>query len=176
MEENTYICSLCKKYKSKAEFPKSTRNKYRDGLSCVCKQCYKEVYGQHRKNIEEAKSLDYILKVRLHDAQVRAKRKNIFIDITLEYLHKLWNSQNGKCALTGFPMTCVLFNGKKNKYNVSIDRIDCNKGYEIGNIQLVCSAVNMMKGELTIKELKTFCQAIINKEYVTKSKYSTDWY
>lgn len=31
-----------------------------------------------------------------------------------------------------------------------------NKGYEVGNVQFVCFAANMMKGELSLSELKNF--------------------
>lgn len=129
----TYICSVCKKYKTASEFPKCSRNKYR---------------------------------IRLHDAQVRAKKKNLYIDITLEYLKQLWNKQEGKCALTNFPMSYQQSKGKRNPYSLSIDKIDPNKGYEVGNVQFVCFAANMMKGELSLSELKKFCQAIIkNNNY-----------
>ena len=50
--------------------------------------------------------------------------------------------------------------------SLSIDKIDPNKGYEVGNVQFVCFAANMMKGELSLSELKKFCQAIIkNNNY-----------
>ena len=56
--------------------------------------------------------------------------------------------------------------GKRNPYSLSIDKIDPNKGYEVGNVQFVCFAANMMKGELSLSELKKFCQAIIkNNNY-----------
>lgn len=166
MNEKLYICSVCKKYKTADHFNKCARNKHRNGLNCTCKKCYKEIYGRNRKQVKESDSLDKLLKIRLHDAQVRAKKKNLFINITLDHLKKLWNKQNGKCALTNFLMTYYLFNGKRNSYNLSIDRIDPTKGYEIDNIQLVCSTANMIKGELDIKELNEFCCAIIkNNKY-----------
>lgn len=151
MNNILYICSVCKKYKPEKEFSKCSRNKHRNFLNCTCKKCYKEIYGKNRKQIEEANTLNEILKIRLHDVKVRAKKKNLFTNLTLQYLKELWNKQDGKCALTGFPMTYYLYNGKRNPYNISIDRINPNKGYEIGNIQLVCSMANMMKGELDME-------------------------
>jgi len=54
----------------------------------------------------------------------------------------------------------------KKQNSLSIDKIDPNKGYEVGNVQFVCFAANMMKGELSLSELKKFCQAIIkNNNY-----------
>lgn len=137
----TYICSVCKKYKTASEFPKCSRNKYRNCLNCTCKKCFKDIYGKNRRQVKE-------------------------IDITLEYLKQLWNKQEGKCALTNFPMSYQQSKGKRNPYSLSIDKIDPNKGYEVGNVQFVCFAANMMKGELSLSELKKFCQAIIkNNNY-----------
>lgn len=44
----------------------------------------------------------------------------------------MWNKQKGKCALTGIPMT-VTKSGRTNT-NISIDRIDSNKGYTKDNV------------------------------------------
>lgn len=51
--------------------------------------------------------------------------------------------------------------GKKNIYNLSVDRIDSSKGYTKDNIQLVCAAANMMKGYMEYNDLINFCEAII---------------
>lgn len=166
MEEKLYLCSHCKKYKPATEFSKSTRNKHRNMLNNSCKECYKTFYNSNRKNIRECLALDKVLKVRLHDALIRAKKKNLFIDITITDLQNLWNKQNGRCAITNFPMTLIIGNGKRNKYNLSIDRIDSSKGYTKDNIQLVCSAANMMKGYMEYSELIQFCKAIIKNKKI----------
>lgn len=45
--------------------------------------------------------------------------------------------------------------------NISVDRIDPKQGYIKGNLQLVCMAVNQMKSDLTIEQLKYFCRSIL---------------
>lgn len=57
-------------------------------------------------------------------------------------------------------MTYKIDNGRSHT-NVSIDRIDSDKGYTIDNVQLVCMAVNQMKSDLTNEELMYFCNNII---------------
>lgn len=57
-------------------------------------------------------------------------------------------------------MTHVLYNGHNNT-NVSIDRVDSTKGYTKNNIQLVCSIINKMKLDMTIKELTYYCSKIL---------------
>jgi hypothetical protein len=75
-------------------------------------------------------------------------------------LHELWNKQNGICALSGIPMTYCFDSGRV-PTNVSVDRIDSTLGYIRGNTQLVCMAVNQMKSDLTIEQLKYFCKSIL---------------
>lgn len=120
----------------------------------------------HNKRIQTSKnnSLEYVMKARLNDAKQRSRKHNIYFDLTYEdMLDIMWSKQNGLCALSGIPMTHKIYAGKINT-NLSIDRIDPNKGYTRNNAQLVCSCVNMMKGMLTIEELIQFCKAILNTQ------------
>ncbi len=85
---------------------------------------------------------------------------------TLEVL-LLWYLQDGRCAITGKPMTTQRGLGKSVPTNMSIDRIDNSIGYEWSNIQLVCDVINKMKQTLTLSELIEWCEAVIG---TTKSK------
>lgn len=58
-------------------------------------------------------------------------------------------------------MTTIKGKGKM-IMNASIDRIQPGGDYSIENVQLVCSHVNMMRSDLSIKELVEFCKAIVN--------------
>lgn len=57
--------------------------------------------------------------------------------------------------------------------NVSIDRIDSNKGYTKDNVQLVCSAINFMKSNLSLNDFIMYCESVINykinKNYANQS-------
>lgn len=84
-------------------------------------------------------------------------------DIEYEYLHRIFDKQEGKCAYTGKTMTNFRDgSGRRNPDNISIDRIDPDKGYEEGNIQLICHNVNMMKWILTDAEFKAICRQVAN--------------
>jgi hypothetical protein len=72
----------------------------------------------------------------------------------------LWIHQSGICALSGIPMTFYFDSGRV-PTNISVDRIDPKQGYIKGNLQLVCMAVNQMKSDLTIEQLKYFCRSIL---------------
>ena len=82
--------------------------------------------------------------------------------IPIEYFLDLYDKQKGKCALSNIKMTFIKkLDGIKIHTNLSIDRIDSTRGYEIGNIQLVCAVVNIMKTTLSTDELIWWCSKII---------------
>lgn len=82
-------------------------------------------------------------------------------DIDLEYVKSLYDSQNGECAISKIKMTAFLGYRGRVDTNSSIDRIDNNKGYIKGNIQLVCFRINIMKNVLSLEDLIKYCKIII---------------
>lgn len=81
--------------------------------------------------------------------------------LSVDFLEELYNKQNGLCALTRVPMTYIRGHGKV-PTNISIDRIDSCKGYEPDNVQLVCSIVNIMKSNLILEDLVSWCEKIVH--------------
>lgn len=88
------------------------------------------------------------IRQRYNLAKDRAKRKGHEFDIDVEYLHELFEQQNGKCAYSNVELT----QSKSKIINMSIDRIDNSKGYIKGNVVWVSSIVNSMKNDLTEDE------------------------
>lgn len=82
--------------------------------------------------------------------------------ISLDALELLWATQNGQCALTGWPMTMELANGVV-PTNCSLDRVDSTQGYIVGNVQLVCRAANVAKSNLTQGDFVQLCKAVLEK-------------
>ncbi|QKF94337.1 hypothetical protein QKU48_gp0879 [Fadolivirus algeromassiliense] len=85
------------------------------------------------------------------------RSKKLKFDITEDDIKQLYIKQEGRCLLSGIKMTYIGYqsnsSNKINPFNISIDRIDSSKGYTKDNIQLICSAVNRMKSDLTDDEL-----------------------
>lgn len=81
--------------------------------------------------------------------------------LTLETLKILHEEQNGLCALTGVNLTCQLEKGIKCPTNSSIDRIEAGGPYIKENIQLVCSAINKLRMDLSLEEFKWWCKRVI---------------
>jgi len=88
------------------------------------------------------------------------KRLNRRNDLTIDYLDTLYYQQEGLCAITGRMMTHIVGKGKVTT-NISIDRIDSDSGYSTDNVQLVCHDVNIMKSTLTMDQLYSLCEEIL---------------
>lgn len=88
-------------------------------------------------------------------------------DIDLQYLKQLWEQQDGKCALTGIPMTPRLLKGNSCPTTASLDRIDSTQGYVKNNVQFVCCSINLAKNNYTQTEILSFIDMIRNNHHST---------
>ena len=88
----------------------------------------------------------------------RARKHGHDFSLTNEDLTKLFIKSNGKCALSGLPLTVE----RKNPLIASVDRINSNKGYVKGNVQLVASCVNLAKHKLSQKDFIKMCKAVVD--------------
>lgn len=90
-----------------------------------------------------------------HNLNKRAK--NLKFDITEDDIKQLYITQEGRCVLSGIKMTYIGYQSNNssdiNIFNISVDRINSSKGYTKNNIQLICTAVNRMKSDLTDNDL-----------------------
>lgn len=86
-------------------------------------------------------------------AKSHAKRDGRQHKIDTQYLINLYEKQDGKCALTGKTMQVhTLGTGLPNPEIVSVDRINNDKGYVPGNIQLVTWNTNQRKHTRSVKQ------------------------
>jgi len=127
-------------------------------ISLKMKSYHKETWGEEKLQYTAHKRSKNVRSYITYLRSKAVKRKGQCI--SLDELEKIWESQNGKCALTGWDLTMIL--GKGNIYtNASIDRIDSNVGYEIGNVQFVCRAINVFKSNMNEDFLIKMCQAVV---------------
>lgn len=172
-KDGLLLCHCCGKFKKEEDFTPNGKkgNKARHYKKTVCKECSSQKQKLHDIRLNNDDKLTKCLRFRLLGAKDRAQKSNKAFDITLQYLEKLWKLQEGKCALSGIPMTYELKLGRI-ATNVSIDKIDKNQGYIVGNIQLVCMACNQIKSDLTEEEMYNFCKKIV-EQYENKNKKNT---
>lgn len=165
--EDYYFCNKCKRWRPQSKFniDNSSLHGNRGGLCNECKDCQRERYYRERQKLFENDNLAlrYKLQQALKGTRRRSKEKNIYNDLTLDYLMYLWEKQHGKCALTGIQMTYKFYEGRVNT-NLSVDRIDSTKGYSKDNVQLVCMAANQMKNDLSMEEFVEMCEAVLALE------------
>jgi len=129
-----------------------------------------EVFGTHLrqqkivsckcKNKLNGVSSDMWYKIINSGIKTRVKRNGLEINITKEYVNKLYLLQNGKCKLSGVEITLPK-TWRDRTYSASLDRIDSNKGYVIGNVQWVHKDINFMRGGLSIMEFIIFCRQVV---------------
>lgn len=142
-------CATCGIEKPLEEFPLHGRGDYRKRVCSPCHRLKQETY--------KSASPEAYLFSRLNN-----KARKVEVSITKEDLRAMWDLQQGKCAVTGMHMTYYPRRMRDNTgLNASIDRIDQSKGYERGNVRLVCYRVNLMRHAGEDADLLWWCKQII---------------
>lgn len=166
----TKTCTKCNNHFDISSF--YTTGKKVDGTpkyNSWCKECVSvKMKSYHKKTWGEEKLQFTAFKrtksVRAYITYLRSKAiKRKSTCISIDELEKIWNKQNGKCALTGWEMTMILGKGNINT-NASIDRVDSNIGYIQDNVQFVCRIVNTFKSNITEDMLYELCSAVIKNK------------
>ena len=116
---------------------------------------------------EEVKSKLKFLNQNISRAANRGE-KTQQIDVSLDYLYALGEKQKWKCALTGLPLEFTRGGTNWggfwcNPMSCTIDRIDSDKGYIEGNLQLVIWKVNSLKKDIDNQEFIDLCKLVAKK-------------
>ncbi len=136
-----------------------------DRLRARCKACDKK-YRATQAGLDQYSYMDKLfskLRYEVQSGTRRTSRADLTWHINQAHLYNCYHKQEGKCALSGQRMTWLTGQGKVDT-NISLDRIDPEKGYEPDNIQLITYRCNIMKHDL--KEDALF--KLINMIEITK--------
>jgi len=125
---------------------------HRNALSLV-KERPRHSGGSVRDELSAFRYLVKLMRNRRRDSRV--------VDVDAAYLSRLWDLQQGKCAMTGIGLELpdrVNDYGTKNEpaRAASIDRIDNLKWYVEGNIQFVSRMANFARNRYSVEQFKTF--------------------
>lgn len=122
------------------------------------KRLYQRKWGDaNKEKVRETKrkwknTLSGCLVTKLGHLKKAKRNRTLDFEITKDDLMDLWDAQDGKCAISNYPMKTV-FNSL---FAVSVDRIDSSLGYTKDNIQLVCQGINFAKNHYTNEEMIEF--------------------
>jgi hypothetical protein len=181
-------CSKCGIEKEKEKFVKNKECK--DGVSKVCRDCqniyskkwkdnhreeyaergrkrYYETEGKEVKEREEKRRKLFPLRVRCQILRSgmtdRAKLKNLPFDknfFTVKYLMETLE-KNPFCECCGKVLDLEFKKDRRfNDNSPSMDRVDSNKGYEIGNVAILCWRCNKHKQDSNKEELRLIADFI----------------
>ena len=93
--------------------------------------------------------------------QYNAKIRNIDFDLTIENAWKLYEKQNGLCALSNLPIR-FFQKGSCYGWTASLDRINNDKGYGMDNVWWLHKDVNRIKYTYDIDYFIGLCKIVTN--------------
>ncbi len=155
--------SSCFKYPEKCKCGNLVKNATRCNV-CISKSYHSlktenpEKYAKRLKKQREY-TAEYRrknpLKVWLTTIKSRAKIKGLEFNLTLEDF-----KIPEKCPILGLTLDKTFGVGKKDN-TPSIDKVDCTKGYTKDNICIVSWKANKMKSNMTLEEIKSMYNYIL---------------
>jgi hypothetical protein len=153
----SFRCIQCNRNLGYTSFPVLRRDGRTVYLSDRCRRCEAVLAGGDGV-VEEA--LHLIWQEAWH--RCRAKGRSPEFTLRFQEVKRLWVVQRGLCAMTGRSMDCrAKLDRERDGSQPSIDRIDSAGPYAIGNVHLVCWAINLMKNTLTVPAFLGWCSAVV---------------
>jgi hypothetical protein len=99
-----------------------------------------------------------------------AKNRDLDFTIGSADVVRLYVDQGRRCAVTGLEFSFERYSDAfvKHPFAPSIDRIQSKGGYTLGNIRLVCAAVNFGMGEWGHELFMRLARAAVSRENKAK--------
>lgn len=117
---------------------------FSQGVSSICPSCRERFNGMCRGGIV-SKVSDMLCEIKKHTN----KRAPIADDVDNAYILSIWPVSN-HCPILHEEFVVGT------RYAASLDRIDNNKPYERGNLQIISRKANAMKNDASTEELLLF--------------------
>ena len=101
--------------------------------------------------------------LKMQELRTAARVRGLPVTVDAAYLWKLYQRQHGRCAYTNFEITLPeAVKGKVIRGTASVDRIDSQFGYIVGNVHWVHKDINPMKYDFTPSRFIELCKAVVN--------------
>lgn len=122
------------------------------GRASECKSCFNNRTNDRYRTSPRARA-----KVLTQHAKVRAEKKGIAFELTIDWVHAAILA--GSCQVTGLPFDLTLAS-MRNLYGPSLDRADPSKGYTKENTKVVLFGYNACKNAASVDEAIAFFHAV----------------
>ena len=142
------IMGFCKNIMTYDRLGRNPRNPKSNRLCDDCLTLLDKV--KHRSHIDPIGSFPRMVTNMISRAKTRNKYE---VKIKPQDIYNIWPSDN-KCPIMG----TEFIRGEPRNNSPSLDRIDNDKGYVPGNIQIISNLANKMKHNATKEQLERFCK------------------
>lgn len=144
--KSDYYCKECRK-----KIAKEIRDKNRDERNRKRRERLINE-SDYRERLSKQKKKAYWNNIQsrmYYSVKSRCKQRDILFLIDIEDII--------------IPQYCPILGVKldRNRYSPTLDRIIPSKGYVKGNVQVISKKANTMKNDATFKELRLFCQNVL---------------
>lgn len=142
------LCVVCNTDKPQEEFTKASWGLGRR----TCRICYNSKNSIARKVIGSDARRKQYWAIKIVSIRKECARRNIPFDITARFMMELWDTQQGRCAISGIEFAPIaqgqgLPRNGACRWNLgSIDRIEPLIGYVPGNVRLILYCLNSFRG------------------------------
>ena len=163
----TIKCDCCSKEFEKplSEYNRNLKLNRSNYCSRICSGKQTNKNNKHKGNLNNlvvGSRRDEFTPFRYYFRNSKKRFKDF--NLTLEYLKQLWETQKGVCPYSGIQLNLAEYNRNHNDpiYTASLDRIDSNRGYVIGNVQFISTCINYMKSTMSHEDTIKICKIIAN--------------
>lgn len=155
LEKDKRLCVDCK-----------TEFQYARHAGVRCKKCFLARRAKLRSSFDENADEELLLKRFINSALRTLRYRTKGSDLSCEYMLDLWNKQKGKCFYSEVDMIPYKYGKGRNLFSASVDRIDSNLGYFIGNVVWCCWGCNAGKSTMTYQQYFDLCKAVVANDKV----------
>lgn len=129
-----------------------------------CYKCREQEKGEWVSHPKYSPALDRFWTGVMQRVIPSARTRGLLVAIDKDDLLGLFLRQEGRCALTGIEMDWhakgTTGRGQRTRTAPSVDRIDSHGNYTLDNIQIVLSAVNSMKNDMSTDQFVALCEQV----------------